>query len=187
MAQVWQVYEGREPTRGSPWLSLHVDDAIDLLDLKPECFISGPKKTPRFGPQDTEPLVGGYRHIVVEIDPTESRPPEWRAGFYRSPLRPEDARERMMRELDSVLWKMLTPIIGVANVVRLKPTASNDSLGRDTLAVMVVLAPGAMQNMTGEIGLTAAGRLQALMQGLGFEGTPSLHYATEAELVEIDR
>jgi hypothetical protein len=45
MADIWPVYEGREPTRGEPWLSLPLEDAIALFELKPLQFISDSSRT----------------------------------------------------------------------------------------------------------------------------------------------
>jgi hypothetical protein len=180
MADVWLVYEGREPTRGGPWLSVPFDDAVALLELKPEHFLSDPSKTPRFGPQDRDLWFLGYRHIVVEIHPEESRPPDWQAGFYHSPIAPRHAFDRIVRNA-------LGPILGEGNVLRVEHVPSTDSRGYAAAKVTVVLTPGAPQRITGEMSLRANARLQGLFASIeGAEGTPILQYATEDELAYND-
>jgi hypothetical protein len=179
MADIWPVYEGREPTRGEPWLSLPLEDAIALFELKPLQFISDSSRTPRFGPHDRELSLFGYKHVVVEVYEDESRPPDWKAGFYRSPVPPKDAFNRILRYT-------LGPILGEANVLRVEHVPSTDSRGRVTAKVTVVLAPDARQHITGDISLSAVGRLQNQLATMGAEGTPILQYATEDELAHSD-
>ena len=89
MADIWRVYEGREPTRGEPWATLPLDDAIALLELRPEHYISDPSRTPRFGPQDRDLPLLDYKHVVVEVFPSESCLRDWKAGFSVRPCLPE--------------------------------------------------------------------------------------------------
>jgi hypothetical protein len=177
MADIWPVFEGREPTRGGPWLSLPLEEAIELLELKPRHFISDPNRTPRFGPQDRDLSLFGYKHVVVEVRDEESRPPDWKEGFYRSPVSPEDAFDRVLRHV-------VGPIIGEANVLRVEHVPSIDSKGRVTARVTIVLAPSALRHITGEISLQAVGRLQEQLAVMGSEGMPTLQYATEDELAD---
>jgi hypothetical protein len=179
MADIWPVYEGREPTRGLPWASLPLDEVIPLLELEPRHFISDPSRTPRFGPQDRDLWLFGYRHVVVEVFPDESRPPDWKAGFYRSPVAPKEALNRIFRHA-------LGSILGEANVLRVEHQSSIDSKGRPTARVTVVIAPNAQRQITGDISLRAVGRLQSLFANMGIEGTPILQYATEDELAQND-
>jgi hypothetical protein len=180
MTDIWLVYEGREPTRGGPWLSLSFHDAVALLELRPDDFLSDPSRTPRFGAQDRDLWFLGYKHIVVEIHPEESRPPDWRAGFYHSPIAPRDAFDRIVRNA-------LGPILGQGNVLRVEHVPSTDSGGRAAVKVTVVLAPDAQQRITGEMALRAVARLQSLFGAIeGVEGTPILQYATEDELAHND-
>lgn len=179
MADIWPVYEGREPTRGEPWLSLPLDEAIALFELRPRHLISDTSRTPRFGPQDRDLSLFGYKHIVVEVHESESRLPDWKAGFYRSPVPPTDAFNRILRYT-------LGPILGEANVLRVEHVSSTDSRGRATAKVTVVLAPDALKRITGDISLNAVGRLQNQLATMGAEGTPILQYATEDELAHSD-
>jgi hypothetical protein len=179
MADIWRVYEGREPTRGLPWLSLPLDEAIALFELKPRHFISDPNRTPRFGPQDRDLSIFGYKHVIVEIHSDEMQLPKWKAGFYHSPVRPEEAFNRIIKNA-------LVPILGETNVVRAEHSFSTDSWGRDTANVTVVLTPEARERITGEISLSTVGRLQNLFSNLGIEGAPTLQYATEDELAQND-
>jgi hypothetical protein len=179
MVDIWPVYDGRESTRGLPWASLSLDEAIVLLELKPGHFVSDPSRTPRFGPQDRDLWLSGYKHVVVEVFPDESRPPDWKAGFYRSPVAPTEALNRILR-------KALGSILGEANVLRVEHQSSIDSKGRATARVTVVLTPDARRQITGDISLRAVGRLQNLFANMGIEGTPILQYATEDELAQND-
>jgi hypothetical protein len=179
MADIWRVYEGGAPTRGEPWASLPIEEAIALLELKPEHLISDPGQTPRFGPQERDLWFLGYKHVVVEIFPAESRPPTWRAGFYRSPVPPKDA-------LNRILQNALAPVLGQANVLRIEHVPSTDSSGRNTFRVTAILAPGAQRRITGDMSIAAVGRLQDVLTAFGVEGTPILQYATEEELADND-
>jgi hypothetical protein len=178
MADIWRVYDGTEPTRGESWATLSLDEAIALLELKPEHFISDTSRTPRFGPQDRDRSLLGYKHVVVEVFPSESRPPDWRAGFYRSPLPAEDA-------LNRVLHNALAPALGKPNVLRVEHVPAVDSKGRDTVWVTAILAPDAQRRITGDMIIDAVGRLQNVIAAFGIEGTPILQYATEEELQEL--
>ena len=100
MAEIWRVYEGREPTHGEPWATLPLDNAIALLELKPEHLVSDSGETPRFGPKDQDLWFRGYKHVIVEVLSSESHPPEWKAGFYLSPVPPEDVRSRILHRAD---------------------------------------------------------------------------------------
>ncbi len=179
MADIWRVYEGKEPTRGEPWATLPLEEAIALLELRPEHFISDPSRTPRFGPQDRDRWLLGYRHVVVEVFPSESRLPDWKAGFYRSPVAPEDA-------LNRILHNALAPVLGEANVLRVEHVPSTDSRGRDTFRVTVILAPSAQRRITGDMSIGAIGRLMNVLTAFGVAGTPILQYATEDELADHD-
>lgn len=179
MVDIWPVYEGREPTRGEPWASLPLDKAIALLELKPRHFISDPSRTPRFGPHDRDLSIFGYKHVVGEVHPDEDRPPDWKAGFYRSPLTPKEVFNRILRNT-------LSPVLGDANILRVEHADFTDSKGRRTVRVTVVLNPEALQFITGDISLSAIGFLQNLLTTMGVEGTPILEYATEDELAHND-
>jgi hypothetical protein len=180
MADIWRVYEGKEPTRGRPWATLPLDEAIALLELRPEHYISDPSRTPRFGPQDRDLSLLGYKHVVVEVFPSERRPPRWKAGFYRSPVLPKDA-------LNRILHNALAPALGKANVLRVEHVPSTDSEGRDTFWVTAILAPGAQRRITGDMSIDAVGLLQNVLAAFGVEGTPILQYATEEELADSDQ
>jgi hypothetical protein len=120
----------------------------------------------------------GYKHVVVEIFPSESRPPDWKAGFYRSPLPAKDA-------LNRILQNALAPALGEANVLRVEHVPAVDSKGRDTVWVTAILAPGAQRRISGDMSIEAVGRLLNVIAAFGVEGTPILQYATEEELKEL--
>lgn len=90
MAKVWPVYEGSTPTIGEPWAVLPLDDAIRILDLEPSHFHSDLSRIPKFGNATQSLTLGGYKHVVVEVDDNEPTE-DWKAGFYRSPLAPSKA------------------------------------------------------------------------------------------------
>jgi hypothetical protein len=94
MAKIWPVYEGKEPTRGGPWAEVTLSEAITLLELRPADFVSEFEVTPRFGNQDHAKLSGGFRHVIVEVDPSEAVE-KWKAGFYRSRVTPKEALDRL--------------------------------------------------------------------------------------------
>jgi hypothetical protein len=95
MAKIWPVYEGKEPTRGGPWAEVTLSEAITLLELRPADFVSEFEVTPRFGNQDHANLPGGFKHVIVELDPSEASPEKWKPGFYRSRVTPKEALDRL--------------------------------------------------------------------------------------------
>lgn len=94
MAKIWPVYEGSRPTVGEPWADLPRDDAIRVLDLKPEHFLTELSQPPKFGEVERDMTWVGYRHVVVEVGEDEAQG-HWRAGFYRSPLSAAEAFFRL--------------------------------------------------------------------------------------------
>jgi len=180
MADIWPVYEGREPTRGGPWASMSLNDAIELFELQPKDRVADYIHTPRFGSSDRDLSILGFKHIVVEVPPNEERPPDWPAGFYRSPVSPTDAFNRILRAT-------LSAVLGEANLVRVEHVASTDSRGRNTFKVTVILGPTARPRISGDLSLAAAGRIQKALSKMGVEGSPILQYATEDELIHDDQ
>lgn len=95
MARVWPVYEGKAPTTGEPWVVLPLDDAVRILDLEPQHFLTELSHTPRFGDIDRDMTLVGYRHVVVEVGNDEAEG-QWKPGFYGSPLAPPQAFYRLL-------------------------------------------------------------------------------------------
>jgi hypothetical protein len=180
MADIWRLYEGKVPTPGEHWGSLPLDEAIALLELRPGDLITDPGRTPGFGPQGKSLRLLGAKHLIVEVYPTESRLPDWTAGFYRSPIAPKGA-------LNRILYNALAPVLGRSNVLRVEHVPSIDSQGRSAYWVTVVLAPGAERRITGDMSIDAIGRLRHVLEAFGVEGTPILQYATEDELASNDQ
>jgi hypothetical protein len=96
MARVWPVYEGYPNTvREEPWTELPLDDAIRVLGLQPEQFVADLTRPPRFGETKGNLTWLGYRHTVVEVGEEEAKG-EWRPGFYKSPLLPQEAFYKLL-------------------------------------------------------------------------------------------
>src|SRR5262245_36545843 len=105
MANVWRVYEGREPTMGGPWVRLPLDVAIAAFDLRPGDFLSGIEHTPRFGDEKRDLRHAGFRHIVVEVEDREAQQAHWSPGFYKARVSPGEAPERLV-------WQALAAHLG---------------------------------------------------------------------------
>ncbi len=94
MAKVWSVSEGYPNALGDPWAVLALDDAIRVLDLKPEGFLMDLSSTPKFGNPGRNVALAGYQHVLIEICEDEAAP-GWRPGYYKSPLSPGEAFLRL--------------------------------------------------------------------------------------------
>jgi hypothetical protein len=81
MAEVRPVNEGSPPSLGEPWADLPLEDAVRILDLEPQHFLTDLSQPP-------------YRHVVVEVGEDEALG-KWRPGFYRSPLSASEAFFRL--------------------------------------------------------------------------------------------
>lgn len=95
MAKVWPIYSGRRPTAGSPWVVLPLDDAVHLLELKPQHFLADLSDTPKFGNTEEDFTWVGYQNVIVEVGDDEAKA-DWKSGFYRSPLAPSDAFHKLL-------------------------------------------------------------------------------------------
>lgn len=177
MAKIWPVYEGSEPTIGGPWADLPVSAAVSIFELRPDDFVSELTATPRFGDVDRGLIYRGYKHIVVEIDQAEGRRAKWKPGYYRSPVKPEDAFWRLVRQA-------LAVELGDENVVRVEHESATDSRGDDALKITVVIAPGATEKLAKGASLSALVQLQLRLNAMRENRTPIIDYATEAELAE---
>jgi hypothetical protein len=178
MARIWQVYEGREPTRrGSLLADIPVSDAVSAFDLRASDFTSDLSESPRFGDITPDLWYGGFRHIVVELRPSEARQIKWRPGYYLSRVKPDEARDRLIQQA-------LVSVLGTNNVVRVENQPTTDSLGREALRVIVVLRPGAARRLENGAPLDALVSLQKRLGDMGDQRTPLIEYATEAELAD---
>ena len=104
MAQLWRVYEGREPTREtSRWHVLSLADCIVNLSLTKAHFLKAypPEGVTPIGPTfgDVDHLTG-YKDptiLIVEIEDTEAHANGWRAGFYRAPMPLAEAEQLLTK------------------------------------------------------------------------------------------
>jgi hypothetical protein len=80
MANVRPVVEGSPPSLGDPWADLSLEDAIRILDLEPQHFLTD--------------LSQPSLRFVVEVGEDEAQG-NWRPGFYRSPLSATEAFFRL--------------------------------------------------------------------------------------------
>jgi hypothetical protein len=177
MAKIWPVYEGKEPTIGGPWASLLASEAIAIFDLQRDHLVTEPGTTPRFGDIQRDLMYAGFKHIVVEIESGEGRKEKWKPGFYRSPITPKEAFNRLIRHA-------LTAELGENNVVRVEFEPTTDSTGRDALKVTVVIAPGATERLKNGATLDALVSLQERLREMREDRVPIIEYATEAELAQ---
>ncbi len=177
MAKIWPVYEGASPTRGEPWAELPLPEAVSLFELAQEDLVSDLTNTPRFGERDRDLWYLGYKHIIVEIGPSESRRIKWQPGFYRSRVKPEEAFRRLIQQA-------LVAELGHKNVVRVEYKPATDSLGQEALKISVVVTPGATKKLATGASLNALVRLQKRLSEMREYRTPIIEYATEAELAQ---
>jgi hypothetical protein len=178
MANIWRVYEGREPTAGGPWVRLPLEAAIAAVDLRPDDFVSGLEHTPRFGDEKRDLRHAGFRHIVVEIEDREAKQGHWTPGFYAARVSPEDAPERLVQQA-------LGAELGQGNVVRVELRPTTDFQDRDALRITIVIPPDVTQRLKGRV-LDALVAVRQRLRDMGDDRTPIVEYATEAELADGD-
>jgi len=177
MANIWPVYEGKEPTVGGPWADLPLADAIDLFGLQPADFISDLANTPRFGDANRDQQYVGFRHVIVEIGASEATATSWKPGFYKTRVTPKEAYERLIQYV-------FRSKLGASNVVRVLSQPGTDSLGREAVKITVVIAPDALKRIDNGLALDALVGLQERLREMRENRTPIVEYATEAELAQ---
>ncbi len=137
MAKVWPVYDGYPNTvREEPWAELPLDEAIRILDLQPQYFVSDLARPPRFGDPKRNLTLLGYRHTIVEVGEEEARD-AWRSGFYRSPLPPREAFYKLLE------WRIEEQL---GNNWHAKPEEGTDADGEPAIWAWIVLREGAPGN-----------------------------------------
>ena len=119
MAKIWPFYEGKRPTHGGPWADIALSEAIQLLELQPDDFISDSGILPDFGDVDSDLSFLGFKHIVVEIEPDEGKRAKWKPGLYRSRVKPEEAYRRLIRQ-------PFVAALGEENAVRVEHAPTTD-------------------------------------------------------------
>ena len=177
MAKIWPVYEGKVPTRGSPWIDIPVRDSIALCNLRAQDFVSDLSKTPRFGDTGRDLWYAGFKHVVVEVEPEEARTAEWKPGFYKSRLAPKEVFRRLIEQ-------PLVAALGSDNVLRVEVAPTLDAEGRGAMLTTIVIAPDAIQRLGNEVQADAEVRLRERLREMHVAGTPIMNFATEAELAE---
>lgn len=175
MANIWRVYEGKEPTTGDPWVRLPVSEAVALFQLQPTDFVSDLEITPRFGDVNRDFPYAGFKHIVVEVKRDEKRQAKWKAGFYKSRITPKDAFGKLIQQA-------LVSELGKNNVVRVAHEPTTDSRGQGALKITVVLAPGAAKKLANGAVLDALVKLRERLSDMREDRFPIIEYVTQAEL-----
>jgi hypothetical protein len=177
MANVWRVYEGKEPTLGDPWLTLPASDAIHFFRLKREDAIEprkAPPVGPRFGDTTRDLRHAGYKHIVVEIEPDEGRKEKWKAGYYPSSVRVSQAPTVLLQQA-------LASALGRENVRRVELKSGADSQGREALRVIVAVPRHAADKLTGKRVADGLLRLRQRLVELGDDREPLVQFIGEDE------
>jgi hypothetical protein len=177
MAKIWPVYEGKEPTIGSPWADIPSSEAIEIFELRPTDFISDLSATPRFGNVERDLRLSGFKHIVVELTRAEGREVNWKSGYYKSRIAPREAYGRLIRQA-------LVAELGADNVVRVEHEPTIDSQGREALRVVVVITSNATRKLVNGTALDALVKLQERLRQMREERAPIIEYATEEELAQ---
>ena len=95
MAKVWFCYEGPEPTKGEANAERPLVELVELLRLTQDKYLGQEVAKVRFNPGNTLGKIAGYKHVVVEVEKTEARAAGWKAGYYYSPLTPEEATKKL--------------------------------------------------------------------------------------------
>jgi hypothetical protein len=178
MANIWRVYEGREPTVGEPWVRMPLAAVVAAFDLSPADFVSDLEHTPRFGDEKRDLRHLGFRHVVVEVEDSEAQLASWRPGFYEARVKPGEAPGRLLRQA-------LTEQLGEENVVRVELYLTTDSEDREALRVTVAIPPRATPRLKARV-LDALVAVRERLRDMGDDRTPIIEYATEAELADGD-
>jgi hypothetical protein len=179
MARIWPVYDGKRPTFGDQWAEVSLQDAVSLFELRQDQFVSGLAVTPRCGDDDRDSTWAGYKHVVVEIDAADASKAKWKAGFYRSKIRPQEAFRRLVQQT-------IASALGPENVVRVECAKAVDSLGEPALRVTVVLTPEAPARILPANPGKASRQLRSRLREMRAYSTPLIEYATEADLDQDD-
>jgi hypothetical protein len=177
MAKIWPIYDGKRPTSGVQGAEVSLQEAVSLFKLSQDQFVPGLTVTPRFGEAVRDLTWAGYRHVVIEVDDHETSKGKWKAGFYRSKIRPQEAFRRLIE-------RTIVSAFGAENVVRAECAETSDSLGEPALRVMVVLTPEAPGRLPPRSVVDVLGKLRNRLHEMHTYSTPLMEYATEAELCQ---
>jgi hypothetical protein len=177
VAKIWPVYEGKEPTRGGPWVDVPLLEAVALCDLRTQDFVSDLSKTQRFGDTSRDLWYAGFKFVVVEIEPDETKATKWKPGFYRSRLAPKEVFRRLIEQ-------PLVAALGADKVLRVEVAPTLDAEGRGAMLTTIVIAPDAIQKLNSEAEIDAEFQLRERLREMHVAGTAIMNFATEAELAE---
>jgi hypothetical protein len=75
---------------------------------------------------------------------------------------------------------------GAENVVRVESEPTEDSQGEEALNILIVIAPGVVENFTGDDVVDTLVQINDRLLDAGDERLPIIGYATEEELADID-
>ena len=94
MVKIWFVRNNIGKTTGDSEYQLPLDDCVNRLGLSPDHFLCSIESTPEFG-IDHRANFRGPSHVVCEVQDTNAVTSQWKPGFYRIQLSPEQVRERL--------------------------------------------------------------------------------------------
>jgi len=87
MAKVWFVYEGPDPTVGSAAYELPAREAIDKLLVSRDSILP---QRPKFDPINQLGPIAGYKHVVLQIEASDTASTGWATGYYLVPRSPDE-------------------------------------------------------------------------------------------------
>jgi hypothetical protein len=110
MADIWLWRDGDDPTTGGPIAQLSLADCMVKLGVRPHHYCGDLSTPPRFerceDPLPTgiqidlgSPSLRGYQHVIMRLDEIEAKADEWKPGFYRCPVSPEEAYALLQESL----------------------------------------------------------------------------------------
>jgi len=76
--------------------------------------------------------------------------------------------------------------LGSQNVVRVESEPTTDSAGQEALNLLIVIAPGVADTVSGDAVLDTLVQIIDRLQEAGDDRFPIIEYATEEELADID-
>ena len=87
MAKVWFVYEGPDPTVGSAAYELPAREAMDKLLVSRDSILP---QRPKFDPICQLGPIAGYKHVVFQIEASDTASTGWATGYYLVPRSPDE-------------------------------------------------------------------------------------------------
>jgi hypothetical protein len=94
MAELWVCKKEQHPTAGTPAAVRPFAECKQLLQLGGHLYLGPDAKNVHFGlPGDRLASIRGRDHVVVALGADEAKAAGWKAGYYYSPLSPQEAFE----------------------------------------------------------------------------------------------